>query len=368
MPTISVKDDTSALIPHLCAVVDQSGEALHIVCGFDDSVQTEYAFARFVDNEIRRADKGIYVPDYSLRHYCFPTDTSCRDIRRRVDEPGALPEFVGYHGGKLVCDLPLRIASYVYSNSAGLGPSDIRALSDSATSGPLKREAEQHMERLAAFRRQTGYVDRFVTVLETARGAVVFDDSGYGQIFLEKFLQHLADRFFDPACRDLKRVHETLITNPGPELLAQASVCSRMYSRLDLRLKPERIIYHPDLVLSGRKEGTSSFHRLGTDMADLHRLVADYRLHLSERNLYIQALLRVRDQGFAPGFIASSLLAQQFFSRELDACRQQGSPPEASSAASRKAVRELKERFGIETPEIRTKQTRNSNKVKGHKL
>lgn len=53
MPTISVKDDTSALIPHLCAVVDQSREALHIVCGFDDSVQAEYAFARFVDNEIK---------------------------------------------------------------------------------------------------------------------------------------------------------------------------------------------------------------------------------------------------------------------------------------------------------------------------
>lgn len=360
---ISAKDDTSALIPHLCAVTDRSGEALHIVCGFDNSVQAEYAFARFVDNEIKRADKGVYVPDYSLRHYCFPTDTSFRGIRRRADEPGALPEFVGYHGGKLVCDLPLRIAFCAYSNSAGLGPSDIRALSDPATSGLLRREAEQYMERLAAFRRQTGCVDRFVTVLETARGAVVFDDSGYGQIFLEKFLQHLADRFFEPACRDLKKVRETLITGPGPELLAQASVCSRMYSRLDLRLKPERIVYHPDLVLSGRKEGTSSFHRLGTDMADLHRLVADYRLHLSERNLYIRALLRVRDQGFAPGFIASSILAQQFFSRELDNFRR-NPLPEALSAARGKAARELKERFGIEQRCLREAPAIKRSKVK----
>lgn len=363
MPTISVKDDTSALIPHLCAVVDQSGEALHIVCGFDDSVQAEYAFARFVDNEIRRADKGVYVPDYSLRHYHFPTDTSFRDIRRRADEPGALPEFVRYNGGRLVCDLPLRIASYAYSNSVGLGPSDIRVLSDPATSGPLRREAEQYMERLAAFRRQAGDKERFVTVLETARGAVVFDDSGYGQIFLEKFLQHLADRFFDPAYRDLKKVRETLVIGPGPELLAQASVCSRMYSRLDLRLKPERIAYHPDLVLSARKEGTSSLHRLGTDLMDLQRLVADYRLHLSERNLYIRALLRVRDQGFAPGFIASSILAQQFFARELDNFRR-NPLPEALSAARGKAARELKERFGIEPQATPKKQTRKSDGVK----
>ena len=88
-------------------------------------------------------------------------------------------------------------------------------------SEPLKREVKQYMERrLAVFRRQVGTQERFVTVLDTARGSVVFDDSGYGQLFLEKFLQHLADRFFDPACRDLKRVRETLITNPGSELLA----------------------------------------------------------------------------------------------------------------------------------------------------
>ena len=271
-----------------------------------------------------------------------------------------------------MCDLPLQVASYAYSNRntfpRGLGPDDIRVLSDPEMSEPLKREVKQYMERLTVFRRQVGTQERFVTVLDTARGAVVFDDSGYGQLFLEKFLQHLADRFFDPACRELKRVRETLITNPGSELLAQAAADSRMYSRLDLRLVPERIAYHPNLVIVGQKEGTSSVHRLGTDMADLRQLVADYRLHMSERNIYIQALLRVRDQGFAPGFIASSLLAQQFFSRELDACRQQSSPPEVSSAASRKAVRELKERFGIETPEIRTKQTRNPNKIKGHKL
>ena len=45
MPAISAKDDTSALIPHLCAVIDQTGEALHIVCGFDNSVQMEYALS-----------------------------------------------------------------------------------------------------------------------------------------------------------------------------------------------------------------------------------------------------------------------------------------------------------------------------------
>ena len=136
-----------------------------------------------------------------------------------------------------------------------------------------------------------------------------------------------------------------------------------MYSRLDLRLKPERIAYHPDLVLSGRKEGTSSFHRLGTDLMDLQRLVADYRLHLSERNLYIRALLRVRDQGFAPGFIASSILAQQFFSRELDDFRR-NPLPEALSAARGKAARELKERFGIEQRCLREAPAIKRSKVK----
>lgn len=372
MPAISAKDDTSALIPHLCAVVDQAGEALHIVCGFDNSVQMEYAFARFVDNEIKMADKGVYIPDHSLQHYCFPANTSFKEIRQRADEPGALPAFVRNNGGRKVCDLPLQVASYTYSNRnafpRGLGPDDIRVLSDPEMSEPLKCEVKQYMERLAVFRKQVGTQERFVTVLDTARGSVVFDDSGYGQLFLEKFLQHLADRFFDPACRNLKRVRETLITNPGSELLAQAAADRRMYSRLDLRLVPERIAYHPNLVIAGQKKGTSSIHRLGTDMADLRQLVADYRLHMSERNLYIRALLSVRDQGFAPGFIASSLLAQQFFSQELDVFRQQGLPPEASSAASRKAARELQERFGIEIPEIRTKQTRNPNKIKGHKL
>ena len=96
---------------------------------------------------------------------------------------------------------------------------------------------------------------------------------------------------------------------------------------------------------------------------DLQRLVADYRLHLSERNLYIRALLRVRDQGFAPGFIASSILAQQFFSRELDDFRR-NPLPEALSAARGKAARELKERFGIEPQATPKKQTRKSDGVK----
>jgi len=80
-------------------------------------------------------------------------------------------------------------------------------------------------------------------------------------------------------------------------------------------------------------------------------LIDKYHLKMSEQNLYIKALLKVRDQGFAPGFVTGSIRARQFFAEEIkhyqNDCPIKSIPRKTPSPESLKANKELKERFGI---------------------
>ena len=348
-------ENNNPYIPHIAAVIDSIGEAVHIECGFDPESQLYLAFSRFVNNEMTILDKGTHVPYYRILYYVFPADVSLKEMRLHADEYGALKNFVQKFGGRLIEDIPLQTVVHLHRNSGHLlkqiWPRELRKLSDPVSKRQLDQDADMYLNRLEEFKENVGLKNRFMVILETGRGAVVFDDSGYGQPCYAKFMQYLADHFFDPSCKDLKKVRETVITDPSPELAAQAEIGRQMFSRLDFRLVPERITYLPSRVKSEHKEGTSTYSALGTNMNDLRRLIDKYHLKMSEQNLYIKALLKVRDQGFAPGFVTGSIRARQFFAEEIkhyqNDCPIKSIPRKTPSPESLKANKELKERFGI---------------------
>lgn len=358
-------ENENPYIPCIGAVVEPSGEAVHVDCSFNLQSRLYQAFTRFVNNEMMILDKGVYVPDYRIQYYVFAEDISLKEMKLRADEPGALKSFVQKYSGKLAQDIPIQTAFYLHQTSEHLmkhiWPQELRKITDPASKNKIKEEADAYLRRLKEFTENIGAKNRFMVVLETNRGAVVFDDSGYGQIGYHKFMQHLADRFFDPSYKDLKKVRETVITDPSTELAAQAETCRHMFSRLNFRLAPERITFLPSLVKSENKEGTSTYSALGTNIDDLRLLIETYRLKMSEQNLYIKALLKVRDMGFVPCFVTGSILARRFFADEIKHYKNDypaASPANIPSNESMKADKELKERFGIGIEKQSKKQDR----------
>ena len=208
-------ENNNPYIPHIAAIVDSIGEAVHIECGFDPEAQLYQALSRFVNNEMAILDKGTYVPDYRIQYYVFAEDTSLKEMKLRADDPGALKNFVRRYGGKLAQDIPIQAAVYLHQTSEHLmrhiWPQELREITDTASKSKIKEEADAYLKRLQNFKENLGVKNRFMVVLETGRGAVVFDDSGYGQICYHKFMQHLADRFFDPSYKDLKKVRDQII-------------------------------------------------------------------------------------------------------------------------------------------------------------
>ena len=337
------------------AVTDNDGEAQHINCSVDTQGQSRPAFSRFLNKVLSIEDRGAHLPDFRIRHYVFGEEVSLREIKSHVDMSGSLQSFVQRNGGELVHDYSLRVAMYMRWQSERLLKhitlKELDELSNPINGNPTIQNAKQFFEDLKKLEKTNGSPNRFVAVFETARGAVAFDDSGYGQLFADKFMQYLVDHFFDPAFRDLGTIRESVIIDPSPRMMTQVDACRKMFSKLDLRINPERLTFYPSLVKKERKEGASSKFAFGTDMGDLRKLIDVYKLKMSEENLFIKALLKVRDCGFAPGYVTGSVRAQQFFAEEIR--KYNADPPPDShrmlspSVESRKAEVELKKRFGI---------------------
>lgn len=76
-------ENNNPYIPHIAAVIDSIGEAVHIECGFDPESQLYLAFSRFVNNEMTILDKGTHVPYYRNPVLCIPS--------RRIPERDATP-------------------------------------------------------------------------------------------------------------------------------------------------------------------------------------------------------------------------------------------------------------------------------------
>lgn len=348
-------DNQGQYVVSIFAVTDNDGEAQHINCSIDTPGQSRAAFSRFLNKVLSIGDMGSYLPDLRIRHYTFGEDVSLQDIKLQVDTPGALQSFVQRNGGKLVHDYPLRSAVYIRWQSERILKhvtlKELDELSNPQSGDPTIQNAKRFFDELEKFESNLGIPNRFVVVYETGRGTVAFDDSGYGQLCSRKFIQFLADHFFDPTFRDIQKIRESVVVEPSPRIMAQVDACRKMFSKLDLRIVPERLTFYPSLLKNEHKQGSSARFAFGTDMSDFRRLIDVYKLKMSEENLYIIALMRVRDCGFAPGFITSSIRAQQFFAEELKKYNAGPHPDplrvRLPSAESRKAEQELKERFGI---------------------
>ena len=145
-------ENNNPYIPHIAAVIDSIGEAVHIECGFDPESQLYLAFSRFVNNEMTILDKGTHVPYYRILYYVFPADVSLKEMRLHADEYGALKNFVQKFGGRLIEDIPLQTVVHLHRNSGHLlkqiWPRELRKLSDPVSKRQLDQDADMYLNRL----------------------------------------------------------------------------------------------------------------------------------------------------------------------------------------------------------------------------
>ena len=135
--------------------------------------------------------------------------------------------------------------------------------------------------------------------LSTRRGVLLFDGSGFGQMYMKEYLQYVADNYFKPYGRTLGYLkHYGLRSDDTLRQLACRQ--HRMFSVLDgVFLRWKEAYFDPEILRGHRLLESQS---LGIDSHSFRTFVEQYGLHLSHPTRNILRLLEIREGGYFAGF------------------------------------------------------------------
>lgn len=135
--------------------------------------------------------------------------------------------------------------------------------------------------------------------LSTRRGILLFDGSGFGQLYMKEYLQYVADNYFKPYGRTLGYLkHYGLRSDDTLRQLACRQ--HRMFSVLDGSFLRRKESYLDSGILHGHR--LLKLQPLGIDSHSFRTFVEQYGLHLSHPNRNILRLLEIREGGYFAGF------------------------------------------------------------------
>lgn len=133
-----------------------------------------------------------YLPDLDLCRYQFPPGVSYPDIRLFDKDNSQVQEFITRNGGSMQKNVSLRGLEYLYSRDAE------KSLPMLVSSGLADHLLVQPEAKRFALAQNTLHDDpsETLTAVETAKGVLLFEYSGYGKMCCHSYMQHIADRFF----------------------------------------------------------------------------------------------------------------------------------------------------------------------------
>lgn len=135
--------------------------------------------------------------------------------------------------------------------------------------------------------------------LGTRRGVLLFDGSGFGQLYMKEYLQYVADHYFKPYGQTLGYM-ERYGLRSDDTLRQLACRQHRMFSALDGSFVRRKEAYLDPGILHGHRQLESQ--PLGIDSRSFRTFVGQYDLHLSQSNRNIVQLLEIREEGYFAGF------------------------------------------------------------------
>lgn len=180
---------------------------------------------KFFFKQAELALKGSYIPKEEV--YCMPYEGPFQagDIERFIKDAirdGALAYQTHF---------PLRDIAFVYERTSS---SDSRRIDDIQKMLQKTKDNPQLKRQLNAYRafhreKEKETYNRVITAIGTNQGVLLFNDTGRGIQYAQKYLQHIGDNFFSPAYKDADKLQMHYFSTSNENLVKEAQKCSDQF-------------------------------------------------------------------------------------------------------------------------------------------
>lgn len=230
-----------------------------------------------------------YLPDLDLCRYQFPPGVSYPDIRLFDKDNSQVKKFIAENGGSMQGNVSLRGLEYLYHHNE---EKSLPMLVSSGLAGHLLVQPEAKRFALA----QDTFNDdpsETLTAVETDKGVLLFEYSGYGKTCCHSFMQHLADRFFITGEEKPEFVNLYKLTRPNAEVVKAFHVSPNAFSLYTNSFLPDKAQYLDATILRNARLNKS--HRMEPTLDAYDKFASSYGVVPTIANAQILRLLSLQE-------------------------------------------------------------------------
>lgn len=285
----------SELILHFFVAQNSKGEPRQLEINLIPEKEVWMAEQRFTEYLRRQREMykpslvQSYLPDLSLCRYLFPAEVSCPDIRIFDKDNSLVQKFISENGGSMQNNVSLRGLEYLYSHD------EEKSLSMLVSSGLANHLLAQPETKRFALAQNTFHDDpsETLTAVETARGVLLFEYSGFGKTCCHSLMQHLADRFFITGEEKPEFVNLYKLTRPDAEVVKAFQTFPNTFSLYTNSFLPDKAQYLDATVLRNARLNRS--HRMEPTFDAYDKFTSSYRVVPTIANAQILRLLSLQE-------------------------------------------------------------------------
>lgn len=230
-----------------------------------------------------------YLPDLDLCRYQFPPGVSYPDIRLFDKDNSQVQEFITRNGGSMQNNVSLRGLEYLYSRDAE------KSLPMLVSSGLADHLLVQPEAKRFALAQNTLHDDpsETLTAVETAKGVLLFEYSGYGKMCCHSYMQHIADRFFITDEDKPEFVNLYKLADPNVKAIKAFQTSTNPFSLYTNDFIPDKAQYLDAAILRNARLDRS--HRIEPTFDAYDKFASSYGTVTSIANAQILRLLSLQE-------------------------------------------------------------------------
>lgn len=290
-----MKQKNPELILHFFVAQDSKGKPRQLEIHLIPEKEVSMANQRFT--EYLRRQREMYklslvqshLPDLDLCRYQFPSGVTCPDIRPFDKDNSLVPKFISENGGSMQNNVPLRGLEYLYSRDAE------KSLPMLVSSGLADYLLVQPEAKRFALAQNTLHNDpsETLTAVETAKGVLLFEYSGYGKMCCHSYMQHLADHFFIADEDKPEFVNLYKLADPNVEAIKAFQTSTNPFSLYTNDFIPDKAQYLDATILRNARLDRS--HRIEPTFDAYDKFASSYGIVTSIANAQILRLLSLQE-------------------------------------------------------------------------
>ena len=257
--------------------------------------ETEKRLCRCINRFCRIADKGDYVPDNMIHVYQYSPDAHLENkFWLFTTNRESICAYIDSKELQAYLQIPLRTAYYAYNGNKGIHSLEALQISPDTILPDMGRSLQDYIDSCHLVDRNSPWVYT-VRSIGTDKGTLYFSTDGVGQECLRNYLQHIANRYFDPECLNLK---ELRVNNTQANLitLEYAERTKDMFC-LHNNAPVQRKIIYQDSKADENMQGVRRSLPMGPNFQNFQNFIDSFKLEVSPKNQRICTLLQIYDNG-----------------------------------------------------------------------